>query len=781
MLSLTAEPTSLDMFLKESTTSVRPLSILLTSSCLQAYCGMVENVKDNTVSIRDTSTKSTKRKQRPGNGVTAAGMLITLGVVYGDLGTSPLYAFKSMMNGQDKTMDKFQVLGSLSLIFWFIALVVTVKYVLTAMRADNHGEGGVFALFSAVRKYWKHISVVAMIGGAAFLADSVFTPAVSITSSVEGLGSIPLIGNSEAWSQELAIMLTIVIIIALFLIQHSGTSKLGKMFGPVMLVWFSFMAVMGIMSIIKAPGVLLALDPTMGIRFLFSDENKIGLAIMGSVFLAMTGAEALYSDMGHVGRGNVWATWPFVNFCLVCSYFGQGAWALNGGNLKTSDISPFFQIMPEPIRPIGVVLALAAGIIASQALISGAFTLIAAADGLNWLPRLKMSYPGSTKGQMYIPAVDMSLCVLTIFVVLFFKTSDAMESAYGLALIIAMMMDSVLLFFFLRKVKDRKKIAVIMCPLFLLVELMFLYASMSKLLEGGYVAVLLAVALFGMFWICSNGSRLETNKRSRIHAEDLSKILQVEVKNDKKDLVSDNLVYLTPDMNMKDVEKDVALSMVHHRANTYWVVSILQSDQPYACDWKVNSYGKILHRVRIRLGYKMPQFYLQSYMREIMKSMLKTGEIDKITPAWPKLASKNEKSGIGAVKYVLMHRVMSPESQLPESDRTLLRLYQSLKKLISRPVEWFGLETSDPIIDTVPLWRGEEPQITMTRVNSRTAPKDVDDSSKYRSPMMASSVSKADRKESDGQEQLPFDPDATGIMDPIDVSSVIRRQKNHAV
>ena len=539
------------------------------------------------------------------------------------------------------------------------------------MQADNDGEGGVFALFAAVRKYWKPAGLIAMIGAAAFLADSVFTPAVSITSAVEGLESIPWVGEGGFWTQELSVLLSIGIIVVLFLVQHAGTNRLGTLFGPTMSVWFLFTGIMGLLSLKNDWSVLRALDPTIGLRFLFSDGNKAGVALMGSVFLALTGAEALYSDMGHVGRGNIRFSWPLVNVTLLLSYFGQGAWMLAGHHISERNAAPFFQIIPEPVRPFGVILALLAGVIASQALISGAFTLTAAADGLNWMPRLNMRYPGVSKGQIYIPAVCGTLAALTVIVVLYFRSSSAMEAAYGLALIVAMLMDTVLLFEFLKRIKHRRILAMAACTVFIIVELLFLSAAASKFVDGGYITVVIWLLIFGLFHVCSRGSRLERAERGHIHADDLSHILSVSMRDTKRDLVADNLVYLTPDANTKDVEKDVAVSMIHHRANSYWLVSIVQSEKPYERRWKTMEYGS-LHRVVIILGYKEPQFYLQQYMRVIMGELLENGELHRIEPSWPKLATKAERLGIGSVKYVLMHRVVSPESSQPDSDRTLL-------------------------------------------------------------------------------------------------------------
>jgi KUP system potassium uptake protein len=378
-----------------------------------------------------------RRMQSSPDRVTLAMSVVALGVVYGDIGTSPLYTAQTFLAGQGGLahVDRPAVLGLLSLVFWSITMITTVKYVLIAMRVDNKGEGGIFALFSLIRHQGKWLVIPGMLGGAAFLADSVLTPAVSISSAVEGLNSIPVLQPIFKENTSLTLIITVIIIVILFCVQSRGTERIGKVFGSVVMVWFVFLAFTGILNIGGDWSIFEAINPVYGIQFLFSSHNLAGLAIMGTVFLSTTGAEALYSDMGHVGRGNIYFTWPFIFVALVLNYFGQGAWMLrNQGNTALVNINPFFEMMSPGVRYFGVILSVAAGVIASQALITGAFTMVSEATGLNWMPHLQVRYPSRTRGQLYIPVVNVVLCVATLLVLLLFKDSEHAgdhDFAYG--------------------------------------------------------------------------------------------------------------------------------------------------------------------------------------------------------------------------------------------------------------------------------------------------------------------------------------------------------------
>ena len=424
------------------------------------------------------------------NRVTLAGMLVTLGIVYGDIGTSPLYVMNAII-GDAGTMgqtSKEYIIGSISLIFWTLMIITTLKYVLIAMQADNNHEGGIFALYALVRRHAKWLIFPALIGGAALLADGTLTPAVTVTSAIEGLKNQHLGPIQFSNSQTDVLLITSTIILILFIIQRFGTGTIGRSFGPVMMVWFTFLAVSGIMNLAGYPEIIKALSPYYAIDILFSPANKVGIFILGSVFLATTGAEALYSDMGHVGKKNIYVTWPLVYASLFLNYLGQGAWVINHAqdaayrNLGT--VNPFYEMLPNSWRLFGIIIATLAAIIASQALITGSYTLADEAIGLKFLPRLIVKHPSNIKNQIYISQINWILCVITLGVVWYFQTSQHMEAAYGLAITVTMLMTTVLLSEFL-STKLKRPVAIAISLFFGLIEAVFLGASLVKFIHGG--------------------------------------------------------------------------------------------------------------------------------------------------------------------------------------------------------------------------------------------------------------------------------------------------------
>lgn len=697
--------------------------------------------------MRSRSAKARTSKTGTGIPLSLAASLVAVGIVYGDMGTSPVYSVKAIVSGQGglANMTDDAVVGFLSLVIWAMTLIATIKYVVVATHADNHGEGGIFALYNVVKRHWKGLSVIAMIGGATFLADSILTPAVSITSAVEGLKTTPLLDGMGDHGQTFLIMLAVGIVAVLFLAQHSGTSLIGRFFGPAMVVWFAFLAAMGVLNLAGCPEVLRALNPVEGIRFLLSGNNLAGFAILGSIFLAITGAEALYSDIGHVGRGNIYATWPFVKVALLLNYFGQGAWIITNRSDESlwgvSDLNPFFEMMPDFIRPVGVLISIMAGIIASQALITGAFTLVSEAEGLFWLPRLPVSYPGEAKGQVYIPVVNAILWACTTLVILFFQSSSRMEAAYGLALTITMLSTTVLLFFYVWKVWGKLPLAIPMCLFFGALEGMFFVSSLAKFLDGGYVTVILAAVVWALMMIYSTGSRFEHVHRTRMKVGEAIPLFEALSKDTSVPFVADNLVYLTADNDMGAIDCEVAFSALKglgKRANAYWIVTVVQTDFPYTCEYALDSFGTgHFFRVRIRLGYKMHQYLLQSYMRQIMAAQCQAGTIPlhekrlkkyerlleqaqvSPRPALTRGLSRSTDAGIGSVRYVLMSREISPESNLPERYRSVVRMHKFIQKLANSPVRWFGLELTDPIIEKVVLYHGQQEDPAIKRVALR--------------------------------------------------------------
>ena len=635
--------------------------------------------------------------------------IVALGVVYGDIGTSPLYTAQTFLSGQGglANADREAVLGMLSLVFWSITLITTVKYVLIAMRIDNNGEGGIFALYSLIRRRGKWLLIPAMLGGAAFLADSVLTPAVSISSAVEGLKTIPLVEPLFHENENLTLMITVVIIVVLFSVQSRGTERIGKVFGSVVLVWFSFLALVGLVNLSNDWTVFEALNPVYGVKFLFSPHNAAGIALMGTVFLSTTGAEALYSDMGHVGRGNIYFTWPFIKVALVLCYFGQGAWILkNQHNAKLANIdglNPFFQMMSPNVRYVAVALSVTAGVIASQALITGAFTMVSEATRLNWMPHLQVRYPARTRGQLYIPVINMVLCVATLLVLAIFRDSEHISAAYGLALTITMITTTVLLGVYLWY--DGKRIsAIVFTILFLAIQVMFFVASMAKFLHGGWFTMLLTFAILAIMYTWNEGTKLERAQRRHMQPQDFLPALDKLHSDFRISYFADNIVYLTSDAETKRLDTDIFFSIfADHpkRARAWWAVSVETTDEPFTREYSVENFGtNYIYRVRMRLGFKVSQS-LPAYIHQIMHDLSKTGELPKQKSIYPKVDAD---PNIGTVRYVLVHKALMPESKVSERGALSLHIKYAIRHVAGSPTKWFGLAPYNPLIEVQPLF-----------------------------------------------------------------------------
>ena len=641
--------------------------------------------------------------------VSVGAALVALGVVYGDLGTSPVYMTKAVVSGQGgiSGMGEDAVLGMLSLVIWTLTLITTVKYVLIAMKADNHGEGGIFSLYSMVRKYFKFLAVPAMLGGAAFLADSILTPAVAITSAVEGLRTIPVLGETVFSVQTTLVVISLAIIGVLFLFQQAGTTSIGRLFGPIMTAWFLFIAVSGVVNLVSDLSVLRAFSPLYGIRFLLSAENKAGLAILGSVFLTITGAEALYSDMGHVGRGNIYVTWPIVKVALILNYLGQGAWLIaNQGNAELyslPDLNPFFQMLVPELRPVAVVFGVVAGVIASQALITGAFTLVSEAAHLSWMPRMRIFYPSETKGQLYIPFVNVVLWLGTTAVILFFQTSHNMEAAYGLALTVTMLSTTSLLFVYLWKIRGLFAPAILFALFFGVVEAAFFASSLTKFFHGGYVTVFMALGLLVVMLSWDAGTRIERSQRQRMDIEKLLPSFERIARDEGIPLTAENLIYLTSDNEMGRIDRDIVYSVFANRprrAHAYWIVNIVVANEPYTREYSVDSFGThCFFRVRIRLGYKVNQ-HLRSFVRQIMHDMVETGDLEPQLSPYPDFDGHE----VGDSRYVVLHKILTPESAVPPRARLAIKIKYTVRRYVGSPIQWYGLESTGPIVEVMPLF-----------------------------------------------------------------------------
>ncbi|EFA22913.1 potassium transporter [Bifidobacterium gallicum DSM 20093 = LMG 11596] len=651
--------------------------------------------------------------------VTAAMALVALGVVYGDIGTSPLYVCQTFLSGQGglPNADSEAVIGMMSLIFWTITLITTIEYVLICMRVDNNGGGGIFALYSLLRKYGVWLVIPAMIGGSAFLADSMLTPAMSISSAVEGLRTLPALEGVFTENKDLTLMITIVVLLVLFSIQSHGVERIGKVFGSVVLVWFLFIGVEGAINLANDWSVLRALNPAYGVMFLFSGNNHAGIALMGTVFLSITGAEALYSDMGHVGRANIYATWPFVNVCLVLCYFGQGAWMIHNEenpSYVTTVPNPFFEMMHPTMRFIAVLLAVLAGIIASQALISGAFTIVSEATRLNWMPHLQVRYPARTRGQIYIPVVNGVLCVATIGVMLLFHDSEHIAAAYGLALTITMIMTSILVTVHLWHIN--RVSAVLFGVLFPTIMVMFFLASMAKFLHGGWFTMLLMIVILGIMYVWNEGTKIERAQRRHMRPEDCLPVLQRLHDDDSIPYFADNIVYLTSDPDLGRIDTDVFFSIfADHpkRARAWWSVCVTTSDEPYTREYEVENFGTdYMFRVRITLGFKMQQC-VPAYIRQIMHDLIKTHDLPMQKTVYPKVDSDPD---VGPIKYVLIHKALMPESKVSTRGAWALEMKYAIRHVAGSPVKWFGLAPYNPLIEVQPLFLTTTPPQRLRRI-----------------------------------------------------------------
>ena len=546
-----------------------------------------------------------------------------------------------------------------------------------------------------------------MLGGAAFLADSVLTPAVSISSAVEGLKTLPALEHLFTENKDLTMMITAVIIVILFAVQSRGTESIGKVFGSVVMVWFAFLAIVGVVAIGNDWSVLAALNPYYGIKFLFSPNNATGLALMGTVFLSTTGAEALYSDMGHVGRGNIYFTWPFIKVALVLNYFGQGAWMLrNQNNPELADaegINPFFQMMDPNVRYVAVVLSVTAGIIASQALITGAFTMVSEATGLNWMPHLQVCYPARTRGQLYIPVVNVVLCVATLAVLLLFRDSEHISAAYGLALTITMITTTILLGIYLWH-RSNKFGAVVFTVVFLAIQVLFFAASMAKFLHGGWFTLLLTLAILMIMYTWNEGTKLERSQRRHMMPKDFLPALDKLHGDSRIHRFADNIVYLTSDPDLKRLDTDIFFSIfADHpkRARAWWAVSVETTDEPFTREYSVEDFGtNYIYRVRFRLGFKVSQS-IPAYIHQIMHDLSKTGELPKQKSIYPKVDADPD---IGTIRYVLIHKALMPESKVSARGALSLQAKYAIRHMAGSPVKWFGLAPYNPLVEVQPLF-----------------------------------------------------------------------------
>ena len=664
-----------------------------------------------------------KAKKSTGIPLSAGMVLVTLGIVYGDIGTSPMYTMKAIIagNGGLLTMSTDVVLGALSLIIWTLTLITTVKYVMVAMKADNHNEGGIFALYSLVKKCAKWLIIPAMIGGAALLADGILTPAVTVTTAIEGLRTIPAAHAIIGDNQHIVVMITIIILCTLFALQKAGTSTIGKAFGPVMTLWFLFLGAMGVMNMFADISVVRALNPVRGILFLFDGKlNAAGLMVLGSVFLCTTGAEALYSDMGHVGKSNIYVSWPFVKVCLILNYLGQGAWIITNHNntvLNTiKDLNPFFEMLPGQLRPFAVILSALAAIIASQALITGSYSIVSEAIKLDLMPHIKINYPSTTKGQIYIPLVNNIMWVGCIGVVLLFQSSEHMEAAYGLAITVTMLMTSILLYTYLAVIRKRLWAAIPFILFFGAIEAMFFFSSLTKFFHGGYFTVLMATAIFVVMFVWRRGTAVERTQSVYLPVDKYIDQLRSLSHDADYTTLADNLVFLTNDSSFDKLDRDILYSILDKRpkrAKAYYFINISLTDDPNTREFIVNDFGTdFLFKITLRLGFRVNQ-RINTYLYQIVGDLIKNNQL---APQNHKYSIYKEHSEIGDFRFCLLRKVLAPETDINGFDARCLELKYFIRRICGSPARWYGLENSNIVFEYVPLFSKVKRGQKLTRI-----------------------------------------------------------------
>ena len=627
--------------------------------------------------------------------LTFLGVIITIGIIFGDIGTSVLYVMKSFVRSSDAMMSENLVLGFVSLIFWVMTLQTTTKYVLIALKADNNGEGGVFSLFALIKNRTKRgVVLLAMIGGATLLADGIITPAITVTSAVEGLHDIiPAINTNDV------IILVLIIFIFIFSFQRFGTKKIGSLFGPIMSLWFLSLFFWGVKSIGTRPEILKAINPKYALNLLITYPGVF--VLLGAVFLCVSGAEDLYVDLGHCGRKNVRMAWFAVKVCLLANYFGQAAYLLSTN--YSSEKNPFFAIVPESFVVFQVILATLAAIIASQSLITGSFTLISEAIKLNLFPKLIIKYPTELKGQVYVSAVNIILFICSSCVVIFFRTSSNMEAAYGLSISITMFVTTLLLSIYLYKVKGKKLFAVIFLIFFGIEELFFLYANSLKFVNGGYITVFIALLIFIIMFIWYRGTEIKERESQYLTVKNYTKQL-LQLSMDKSvPKYATNLVYLTGAKREEDVDYAVLYSILNKqpkRANVYFFVHINVIDKPYKREYKVTKFSdKKILKITFNLGFREHQ-RVNMFMHQVIDDLLMNKELE-LQPTKYNLRGKAET--VGDFRFVLIEEVLGNSNGLSSFDNFIMGLRLKLKKITVTPEKWFGLDTSVITKEAVPL------------------------------------------------------------------------------
>jgi KUP system potassium uptake protein len=644
---------------------------------------------------------STKHK------LSAAGVLVSLGIIYGDIGTSPIYTLRFIVG--DRLVTEDLILGGLSLVFWTLTIITSIKYIYLALSADNKGEGGIFALYALVRRYkasW--VIFPAMIGCCTLIADGFITPAISVTSAVEGFKT--LMPNITT---QTIITIVIIILVVLFMFQQFGSSVVGKTFGPVMMVWFIFIGAIGAYHLSDNFGILKAINPIYGVDLLTKYPG--GFWILGAIFLCTTGAEAMYSDLGHCGKSNIRLGWGLVKVSLLLSYFGQGAWLLTNFEGKTlGDTIPFFSIIPSWLLIFGVIIATMATVIASQALISGTFTLVNEAMKLKLWPATRVRYPTQVKGQIYIPAINWILMFGCILVVLYFKEADAMQSAYGLAITFDMLMTTSLLVYYFSTAKKSTVRTIVLAIVFFTIEGAFLISNLSKFTHGGWFSFTIAFAFFLMMFVLLRARELRDRHTEFVdlkHYVPLIQDLQADTTIPKE---ATNLVYMAVADSKRYIDSNIIYSIFKKkpkRADVYWFIHVDTVDSPFTSKYSVDTIiPKKCFFVRIKLGFKADH-RVNLLFNKILHEMADNAEIDLVSH----YDSLRKHSMPADFKYIILHSLASVDSEISNLDNLIIQGYSFIKGHSLPTEEQYGLELANVAVENVPIMVGPSAKIRVKR------------------------------------------------------------------
>lgn len=634
-----------------------------------------------------------KMKNGIKNKVTAASILVALGIIYGDIGTSPLYVLKAIVG--DRPVSGLLVYGGISCVFWTITFLTTFKYIYLTLKADNHGEGGIFSLYALVRRYGKYLVIPTILGATTLLADGIITPPISVASAVEGLSIVKGFENLPT------VPIVIIILSALFFFQRFGTHKVGSTFGPAMLVWFTMLATLGISQIIKYPAIFKSLNPMYAYHFLV--DYPQGFWLLGAVFLATTGAEALYSDLGHCGRNNIRISWTGVKTALMLNYMGQAAWIMNlGKGAFLQSRNPFYEIMPHWFLITGIIIATIATIIASQAMISGSYTLINEAMNLNFWPRIAVRQPTEMKGQIYIPSVNNILWAGCILMILYFQTSTNMEAAYGFGITITMLMTTLLLTHFLfYKLRWNKFLVLGLLVLFGTIEISFFIANVAKI-EERWKFLFFEMGIFTTMYAWYYARKI-TNRLT--HFVDLGKYAS-QLKKLSEDTqipkYSTQLIYLTKANQRHHIEEKIIQSILYKkpkRADVYWFLHINRTEEPYTLSYSISELiNDHVIKVNINVGFRI-QPRTELYFKKIVQELIQNKELNLHNRPDGSTKYNNEPD----FKFIVIKKFLSVENEFSLREGLLLNAYFFLKRLGQRDEVAFGLDKSDVTVEHIPL------------------------------------------------------------------------------